>query len=91
MQVQVPQNAKEPRLGTRRVAKLRQIQLRLAESFLREIFGVRGAAGQAEGIAVQALIMFLNKLLQAPTTARQTHGGNPSAYMIPKWTIYSLR
>src|SRR5262249_41469951 len=78
MQVDIPQDAEQPRLSAPRIAELRQVELRLAEGLLRYVFGVGSGAGQAVSIAVQGRVMRIDQTLHVPLTAGQPNSGTPS-------------
>src|SRR3954453_16284179 len=73
VQVGVPQDAEQPRLGPGRIAKLVQLELGLAKRLLRQVVGVGRRPGQPEGVSVQRLVVGVHKLLDAPLTAGPLH------------------
>ena len=73
MQVGIPQDAEQPRSGPARIAKLVELELRLAKRLLRQVVGVGRRTREAEGVTVQRFVMGIHKVLDAPPIAGPLH------------------
>src|SRR5262245_56073821 len=73
VEVGVPQDAEQPRLGPPGVAELVHLHLRLTNRLLCQVFGISGGAGQTVRVPVQRQVVFIDELLDASLAAGPLH------------------
>jgi hypothetical protein len=74
VQVEIPQDRKEPGLGPFEVAKLAQLRVGLAKGLLGKVFRVGRTTTEPVGIAVERLVMLIDEGLYSPTITGRIHG-----------------